>query len=525
MRYSSANIGTFYLSLILFTLAFLIFHENPIQIDIALGLGFFFSVLIPMIIVVVRHQMRITRTQAADVLRKDLYPFPGIDFHFEFMKRKYSCPSSPDLASKSGDEGSQRLRLDYYEWLLLAASIPFVISTAAGIFILLLPARQLPELAGGSVGANILSVGGLSDAGPADYENAVTIASLAFAGAFLYCLRLFLRSLLAFDLSAVTFLRAFAHMLFATVLAVVIWRAAPDFRSVASGFAQSAVAMERNGAAKAPHAAADAPAPAKPERAPKLMLFLAFAVGFLPDTAFSWIGRKARLLVNRRSASLATHAAVTPLTVIDGINFTTAYRLEEMNIANVENLAAANPIMLNVETAIGIFTLVDWIGQAQLCAAVGPHRFLLLRKLNLRTIFDLERAVLDASAPMGLKQMAGAVLLANDGKTSILRDFGIRPLDVTYRDFDKALTSWVNIEVIEHLVRVIMDDLHVHRLRQIWQAIAARLDVSEPDGRPRPPLKIAASLNPAKASAHGNGSMRDGASGDVPAGLQGLSET
>ncbi len=523
MQYSSTSSGKFYLAIILATLAFIIFQKNSIQIDIALALGIFFSLLIPIIIVVVRRELRISRTQAADVLRKDLNPSSGIDFHFEFMKMKYSSPFPASLSSDSGPEPSGRLSLDYYEWLLLVASVPFVILTAAGIFIMFLPASQLPELAGGSVGANILSVGGLSDAGPQDYENAVTIASLAFAGAFLYCLRLFLKALLAFDLSAITFLRAFAHMLFATILAVVIWRAAPGFPLPTSGFAQSAVAIDRNAPAKAA-AASGVPAPAKPEPAPKLMLFLAFAVGFLPDTAFSWIGRQARLLVSRRPARLARHSAATPLTVIDGIDFTTAYRLEEMKIANVENLAASNPVMLNVETAIGLFALVDWIGQAQLCAAVGPHRFLLLRKLNLRTIFDLERAVLDPSAPMGLKQMVGAVLLASDGKTTILRDFGLRPLEVTYREFDKALTSWVNIEVIEHLARVIVDDLHVHRLRQISQAIEARLDPAEPGGRPRAPLKIAASQTPAKSSAHGNGSMRDRASGDVPAGVQSLGE-
>ncbi len=245
------------------------------------------------------------------------------------------------------------------------------------------------------------------------------------------------------------------------------------------------------------------------------MLLLAFAVGFLPDAGFAWVAGKARLILGSRSASIGRGEGQTPLTVIDGIDFMTAYGLNERKIFNVQNLAAANPIMLQIEMPAGIYTIMDWVAQAQLCAAVGPRRFLLLRRLNLGTIFDLERAVLDPAAPLGLKQMVGTVLLANDGRTSIFQNFGVRPLDVTYRDFDKAMTAWVNVEVIEHLVRLIMDDLYVRRFRQLWEDIGAALDNAKLDGSPRAPLKITAHHTGAKIPAHANGYGR----AEVPFGV------
>ena len=408
---------------------------------------------------------------------------------------------------------------------MLAAAIPFMLLTASGIFMSFFPAAQLPSLLGGTLGANILSVGGLSAAGPKDYENAITIASLAFAGAFLYCLRLFFKSLLAFDLSSMTFFRAFLHMLFAILLAAVLWRAAPEPQPLAPLITQvqTAAAMDRKAAAPQNPAITDEASTGKTGGVPKIWLLLAFAAGFLPDVTVSWMARKARLTFNRTAAKLASRTAPTPLTMIDGIDFLTACRLDERRVGSVQNLAAANPIMMHAETAVCIVTIMDWIAQAQLCTAVGPQRFLFLRKLNLRTIFDLERAVLDPSSPAGLKQMAGAALLASDGRTSILRDFGLRPVDVSYRDFDKTITAWVSVEVIEHLVRVMMDSLHVHRLRQIWHMLEAGMNTPQP-GQEADPRLSPASQTAVCASAGGDGHSTSGLPrAEVPVGLRVMS--
>jgi hypothetical protein len=313
-----------------------------------------------------------------------------------------------------------------------------------------------------------------------DYENIITLASLAFASSFLYSIRLFFKSLAAYSPVAILFLRAFAHMLFSVMLAVMIWRVAPDSEPLTNLATKVQNSIESGNKVTVRPSREDVhePQPStavnKQGQMPKIWLVLAFVIGFIPDAAFSWLLRRTRLTLNRRYTRAANHAAVTPLTIIDGIDFATAFRLEEGNIASVQNLAAANPVMLHVETAYCIFLIMDWIGQAQLCAAVGPERFLLFRTINIRTIFDLERAVLDSASPPGLKQIAGAILLAHGtAKTSLLRDFGVRPFDVMHRDFDKALTTWVNVEVVEHLVRVIMDSLYIHRFRLLWRDIEA----------------------------------------------------
>ena len=520
MKYPSASVGFFALSIISLSLLWLILRQHPSSVGSALCLSLFFSILVPVIIMAVRHEIWVSRLRGGELLRKTFKPGSDIDFHFEFMRSKYFC-SWPDDHAANPERIYFPWRLPTPGgWLLLISSVPFLLLTASMTFILFLPSQQLSQLLEGSLGANILSVGGSGEAGPKDYENAITIASVAFAGAFLYCLRVFLRALLAFDLSAVTLLRAFVHALFAIMLAVVIWRVLPDAGGVDRAVAQSSMTFERKAPSKENYGVADAAASTAPLS--KVVLFLTFAVGFLPDAGFAWMARKARLIVSRRSASFARRTAETPLAAIDGIDFMTAYRLQERNIANVQRLATANPIMLQVEMAAGIFTIMDWVAQAQLCAAVGPERFLLLRRLNLRTIVDLERAVLDPAAPSGLKQMVGAVLLASDGKTSILRDYGIRPLDVT---FDKSLTAWVNVEVIEHVVLLITQDLHVKRFRQIWRNIESAMDGVKPDEAHRPPMKVAASQTvtsmPTQAKGYGHD---DRLPAQVPFGMQAMPE-
>jgi hypothetical protein len=137
------------------------------------------------------------------------------------------------------------------------------------------------------------------------------------------------------------------------------------------------------------------------------------------------------LNLKQRKSDCEKHAPVVPLTVLDVVDFFIEFRLEEANIFDVQNLAASNPIMLHVESPYGIYQTIDWVAQAQLCTTVGAERFLLLKRFNIRTIFDLERAVLGLNAPAELKLIIGTILLGSDKSTeAIAAEFGIKPRNV-----------------------------------------------------------------------------------------------
>jgi hypothetical protein len=516
--YGGLAAGVLVLSLVTSGIIFIALKElGSIYVDVFMSV--FFSILVPAAFLLTRNQIKSDRAHTAEVFRRTFDGALSSNGYLEFMQRKYysSIPHSelggtaPHYRSVPFARGA--------DWLLLGSSLPFIIFTAIGVLIIVTPLHDVARLF--SVYINKVDHG---EAGSAislqkDYENVIMLASLAFVSSFLYSLRLFFRSLAAYSPAPAVILRAFAHMLFSVMLAVLIWRVAPDSEPLTNlattvqnsidGGNKATVRLGRDDV-REPQASSAAN---KPEQMPKIWLVLAFAIGFIPDAAFSWLLRRTRLMFGRRNIKAVNYAAVTPLTIIDGIDFTTAFRLEEGGIANVQNLATANPVMLHVETAYCIFPVMDWIGQAQLCAAVGPERFLLFRTINIKTIFDLERAVLDTASPAGLKQIAGAILLAHGtAKTSLLRDFGVRPLDVVHRDFDKALTAWVNIEVVEHLVRVIMDSLHIHRFRLMWRDIEAASTPPEPVKPQRTAPKIVTA-----ASSQSNGGSRDAHSVEIAA--------
>ncbi len=493
MRYYAGNAVIALLSTLFGIVILVVIVKYAPSIYGRLSASLFFSVLIPVAFLLARSQTRRDRIHAAEVFRRTFDGSLSSSVYFEFFDRKYY----PGIEALSAAAIDVRPRSNYRGpdisgWLRSGASFPFIAFTTAGVFLLLSPAGELNQLLSDALGTNPDSA---SASVSKDYENAFAIASVAFVSAYLYGLRLLFKSLVAYEPIGIAFLRAFAHMLFAVLLAVMLWRVAPDTRPLAEAAAKVQNSLVSGNKVTVRPAPEDAPGvlkvAAEPERISKLWLMLALVIGFLPDYSFAWLLQRIRLTLSWRYRLAAKHAAMAPLTAVDGIDFAKAYRLGEANIAGVQNLAAANPIMLHIETSYCMFLIMDWIAQAQLCAAVGPERFLLFKKINIRTIFDLERAVLDSSSPVGLKQIAGAVLLASDGsKANLFRDLGVRPLDMAHRDFDRALTSWVNVEVIEHLVRVIMDNLYIHRLRQLWKEIEASLPPAKSEKVPRGEQKI-----------------------------------
>jgi hypothetical protein len=142
-----------------------------------------------------------------------------------------------------------------------------------------------------------------------------------------------------------------------------------------------------------------------------------------------------------------------PLDMIDGLTDFVRFRLEELEYEDVQNLATANPVLLYVETPYNILEIIDWIAQAQLITAVGPKKVLELRKLNVRTIFDLARI----------------------GDSNHFRRCALQIL-VEPEAFRANLEHASDEEIQSMFVCMftsIADDLHVIRLARVWNAFYA----------------------------------------------------
>ncbi len=159
--------------------------------------------------------------------------------------------------------------------------------------------------------------------------------------------------------------------------------------------------------------------------------------------------------------------------MIMGIDAFMKLRLSEFEIEDVQNLATINPIQIFVETPYGLYEVIDWVAQAQLILAVGSARTLRLRKLNIRTIFDLEKAL---DSPSLSRRLFNALLddpASADPALPPATGADVKP----HRPLRPGSSEFVLDQAVEidALISIIRDDLHVQRLRQIWDVIGDQL--------------------------------------------------
>lgn len=436
----------------------------------------------------------------------------GVNPSFELVRTKYSAgvrksnrsellasaenlPNSVQgiISDISDTISKTRIFGNYGDLWLGLAAVPYVLVVFFGFSLTLgSPGCFAPESACfHAIAHNMLTVGGMpaSTSGMNEQaatwmaQNAATIAAITFVGAYVASLRYLIQALAIFDLSGYTLIRQAAMILISMLVVTILYRMTPENPSNLGEIIGTASVDQSGNGGVSP-----------------LWMLLALAFGLLPGSALRFVMTKASPYLpffKQTDDRFTKWTAVVPLDAIDGIDYFTRFRLEECGIADVQALATYNPIMLHIESPFSIYQVIDWIAQAQLCSVVGLDRFLLLRHLNVRTIFDLERSLMGKDPETDKKRaidqfdlIYAAILFAPNAmlrgiqKTSQAKF--LIPVNKQIREVDASEFSCWALEMIsaddrmasraiEHLMRWIGDDLHVRRLRRLLNEISTRL--------------------------------------------------
>ena len=269
----------------------------------------------------------------------------------------------------------------------------------------------------------------------AELARTLTVAGIAFLGGYVFQLRYLIRATLNQELGALVFVRSSLFIVQGMIVALVAYRfmgATMGGADLGRGFAGA--------------------------------IGIAFLFGLFPNLGLVKLAKYARVRAKTIDEDALAVSKVISLEVIDGIDAETAFRLEESNLFDVQNLAAINPIELYAETPFSLLEIFDWVLQAQLCLNVGPRGFALLKQHKIRTIFDLERAVLAEGAPANYLRAIGAILFL-EADPEFRRRVGLPPAD---RPLEGAE---IEPDVVRHAVAIMADDLHIHRLRALWRVM------------------------------------------------------
>ncbi len=258
-------------------------------------------------------------------------------------------------------------------------------------------------------------------------HNSAVMLAFAFAGAYLWCVLYLIRRVNNYDLTPYSFLLCGMRILLALAIALTIRHTV---------FSNAMLPAETGG---------------ETGIATYLAVLCSFLLGFYPAAGMDYIMKRGQeFTVKRPHPDAGALRNSLPLDMIDGLSHFVQFRLEELEYEDVQNLATANPVLLYVETPYNILEIIDWIAQAQLITAVGPKKVAELRRINVRTIFDLARIGDSAH----FRRCALQILIEPEEFRSSLATAG-----------DEQV-----MEMFNSMFTSIGDDLHVIRLARVWNA-------------------------------------------------------
>lgn len=399
------------------------FTTGEILTFIAIGV---LCLLVPICIFVGRNNVRSVRSQLVDDLAR-LFSFarekggtPLIVPAFELIKYKY------DTSKDAIPAGS---------WFIPVA-----------IFVILSTLGFITAFADFKLFFDENAQNGLVHMGTKNAEARLMIATLGFAflGGYTWSIQYLIRRVANFDLRPLSFLRCSMHILLGSFVTAAAWHA-----TGLVGESHSNVAAA-----------------------------LAFLVGLYPTLMLDKLmARFSYLQLRRVRPETADLCEEIPLDTVLGIDPYIKFRLAEFEIEDIQNLATSNPIALFVETPYGLYEAIDWIAQAHLILAVGTAKTKQLREMNIRTVFDLEKAVFNPSVRRilirillpQLSQEEANAIADNTGYVSATWTDGCMQRGTSELPLDHR-------DALQAVVSIIRDDPHVMRLRQIWDVIRLRLE-------------------------------------------------
>ena len=460
-----------------------------------------------------RFEIRIRRLR---MIRDYIFAFPstldgsknfGLNPSFEFVLSKYTADAGfprdaagtepKDVISQIDKAiGEVRVFGNRGDLRLLIGALGFLIVTAIGFYTSLTNlycyVLNQPDCQSSFLNSTLL-IGGIdpeyvkSSADKVHWMaiNTATIGCLTFIGAFCASLRYMIRAMSMFDLTAYTFIRHTSEMVISILITIAIYRAVPviDIEGIIST-ANAATLNDTN------------------HEISWIWLLLAPSFGLLPESATKFTLMKTSKIITWIQGTddrFLAWTKVIPLDTIDGVDYFIRFRLQEAGINDVQSLATFNPIMLYIETPYGIYQVIDWVAQAQLCCVVGLDRFLMLRQFNIRTIFDLERALKQRGSSETVPRATeldifdkiyAAILFSpneairgieNISKAKFLIERGDDIVEADSSEFCKWARQEINStpeaasKAVEHIMSWIGDDLHVRRTRRLWNDICLEL--------------------------------------------------
>jgi hypothetical protein len=184
------------------------------------------------------------------------------------------------------------------------------------------------------------------------------VFAMAFLGVYLSGLQHIYRRYAASDLSPTLYYGFGMRVIFAAVVAMVIYNA----YSALSGGDQADGGITAN-----------------------IWPALAFLIGTFPQRGMRYLAEKVPMLSQASDPSVRP----APLEMIEGIEAHDVMRLEELGIDTCYDLATADFVPLLLKTPYSGRQLIDWILQAKLCVYFGDT-VKDLRRFGIRTLVDLD---------------------------------------------------------------------------------------------------------------------------------------